>query len=89
MSHNNEPERAAPRHMPAIIAIAVALLVAVLAFVVFRPGADEQNDGIATTPPPAGVTSTEAPVSIETPEAAVTTEPTPPAAGQAAPPPTN
>ena len=53
MSHNdNNPQRAASRHKPALIAIAVALLAAFLAFMVFRPGMDTQNDGIATTPPP-------------------------------------
>ncbi|MFN3277908.1 MAG: hypothetical protein ACK41Y_05850 [Paracoccus hibiscisoli] len=54
MSYNhNDPEKAARKHKPAIIAIVVALAVAVLAFLVFTPGANEQNDGIATTPPPA------------------------------------
>ncbi|MFN3276668.1 MAG: hypothetical protein ACK41U_18595 [Paracoccus sp. (in: a-proteobacteria)] len=61
MSHNYEPEKAARRHKPAIIGIIVALLVALAAFLVFSPGAVEDGgDGIATTPPPAGVTSTEA-----------------------------
>lgn len=61
MSHNYEPEKAARRHKPAIIGIIVALLVALGAFLVFSPGAeDDGGDGIATTPPPAGVTSTEA-----------------------------
>lgn len=60
MSHNTEPERAAPRHKPALIGIAVALAVALIAFLVFRPGADETNDGIATTPPPAGTPITDA-----------------------------
>ena len=56
MSYNhNDPEKAARNHKPAIIAIVVALAVAVLAFLVFTPGANEQNDGIATTPPPADV----------------------------------
>lgn len=60
MSHNdNRPERSARRHKPALIAIAVALLVAAIAFLFFIPGAPDQ-DGIATTPPPAGTTSTEA-----------------------------
>ncbi|WP_265501865.1 hypothetical protein [Paracoccus beibuensis] len=60
MSHNHEPERAAPRHKPAIIAIIFVLAVALVAFLVFTPGADENNDGIATTEPPAGTTVTEA-----------------------------
>ena len=60
MSHNdNKPERSAPRHNPALIAIAVAVVVAILAFVVLIPGAPEE-DGIATTAPPEGTTSTEA-----------------------------
>ena len=60
MSHNdNNPQRSARRHNPALIAIAVALIAAVVAFLVFIPGAPEE-DGIATTPPPAGTTSTEA-----------------------------
>ncbi|WP_147482373.1 hypothetical protein [Paracoccus siganidrum] len=60
MSHNdNVPERSAWRHRPALIAIVVALVVAALAFLVFIPGSPE-DDGIATTPPPAGTTSTEA-----------------------------
>ncbi|MFN3525420.1 MAG: hypothetical protein ACK4YU_04970 [Paracoccus sp. (in: a-proteobacteria)] len=62
MSHNHEPgKEAASRHKPAIIAIVVALLVALAAFMVFRPGTvDDGGDGIATTPPPAGVTSSDA-----------------------------
>lgn len=53
MSHNsNDVERSARRHRPALIAIAVALLVAFLAFMIFTPGANEENDGIVTTPPP-------------------------------------
>lgn len=50
MSHNTEPGSAAGRHVPALIAIAVALIAAFLAFLVFRPGLNEQNEGIATTP---------------------------------------
>lgn len=54
MSHNdNNVQRSAGRHRPALIALAIALLAAFLAFVVFRPGTNEQNEGIATTPPPA------------------------------------
>ena len=53
MSHNHEPEKAARNHKPAIIAIIVALVVAALVFFVFTPGVDEQEDGIATTAPPA------------------------------------
>ena len=54
MSHNdNNPQRSASRHRPALIAIAVALLAALIAFLVFMPGTNEQNEGIATTPPPA------------------------------------
>ena len=54
MSHNDDnPQRSASRHKPALIAIAIALLAAFLAFVVFRPGTNEQNQGLATTPPPA------------------------------------
>ena len=49
MSHNHEPERAAPRHKPAIIAIIVALAVALVAFLIFTPGADEVDDGIVDT----------------------------------------
>lgn len=61
MSHNHEPERAARRHKPAIIAIALALLVALIAFWVFRPGVPEEGgDGLATTAPPAGLPVTEA-----------------------------
>lgn len=61
MSHNsNDVGRSASRHRPALIAIAVALLVALLAFVVFRPGTNEQNEGIATTAPPAGTPITNA-----------------------------
>lgn len=53
MSHNsNDVGRSARRHRPALIAIAVALLMALVAFLVFTPGANEQNDGIVTTPPP-------------------------------------
>jgi hypothetical protein len=54
MSHNdNNVQRSASRHRPALIALAIAVLAAFLAFVVFRPGTEEQNEGIATTPPPA------------------------------------
>ncbi|SNR24239.1 hypothetical protein EYF88_01685 [Paracoccus sediminis] len=61
MSHNdNNAERSASRHRPALIAIAVALLVALIAFLVFMPGTDEQNEGIATTPPPADTPITDA-----------------------------
>ena len=61
MSYNHEnPEKAARKHKPALIAIALALLVAAVVFFVFTPGADEQNDGIATTPPPAGTPVTDA-----------------------------
>lgn len=56
MSFNHDnPEKAARKHKPAIIAIIVALAVALIAFLVFSPGANEQNDGIATTPPPEGM----------------------------------
>lgn len=61
MSHNsNDVGRSASRHRPALIAIAVALLVAIVAFMVFRPGTNEQNAGIATTPPPVDTPVTEA-----------------------------
>lgn len=50
MSHNSEAPRAASQHKPAIFALIVALLAALIAFMVFRPGLDEQNEGIATTP---------------------------------------
>lgn len=61
MSYNhNDPQKAASKHKPAIIAIIVALAVAVLAFLVFTPGANEQNDGIATTPPPADMPMSDA-----------------------------
>lgn len=61
MSFNdNNPQRAARRHTPALIAIAVALMVALVAFLVFTPGVNEQNDGIVTTPPPADTPITEA-----------------------------
>ena len=56
MSHNHEPDKAARRHKPAIIAIAIALLAALLAFWVFRPGVPEEGgDGLANTPPPASM----------------------------------
>ncbi len=61
MSHNDDNlNREARRHNPAIIAIIVAVVVAIAAFLVFRPGVNEQNEGIATTPPPAGTTTTPA-----------------------------
>lgn len=61
MSHNsNDVGRESRRHRPAIIAIAVALLVVVIAYFVFPIGVREQNEGIATTPPPVGTTSTTA-----------------------------
>lgn len=61
MSYNdNNPQRAARRHMPAMIALAIALIAAVVAFMVFRPGTAEDNSGIATTPPPAEVPLTTA-----------------------------
>ncbi|MBM3606428.1 MAG: hypothetical protein FJX25_17395 [Alphaproteobacteria bacterium] len=60
MSHNHEPERAAPRHKPALIALAVALAAAFIAFLVFQMGGDDRNEGITTTPPPAGTPISEA-----------------------------
>lgn len=54
MSHNTDPHTAAKNHRPAIIGIALALMVALVVFLVFRPGINEQNQGIATTPPPSG-----------------------------------
>ncbi|TGN57278.1 hypothetical protein E4L95_13460 [Paracoccus liaowanqingii] len=61
MSYNHDdPQKAASKHKPAIIAIIVALVVAGLAFLVFTPGADEQGDGIATTAPPSDVPVTDA-----------------------------
>lgn len=61
MSHNNDNiEREARRHNPALIAIVVALAVAAVVYFVFVLGADEQNEGVATTPPPADATLTEA-----------------------------
>lgn len=61
MSHNeDDPNRSASNHRPAIIAIVLALLVAVVAWMAFTPGSDEQNDGIATTAPPGDTTSTPA-----------------------------
>ncbi|MDM7457832.1 MAG: hypothetical protein P3W94_000420 [Paracoccus sp. (in: a-proteobacteria)] len=58
MSHNHEPERAAGRHKPALIAIAIALATALVVFFVFQPGViEEGGDGIATTPPPADVST--------------------------------
>ena len=61
MSFNdNDPERAARNHRPAIIGIVVALVVAAIAYFAFMPGTDEQNEGIATPPPPAETTTTDA-----------------------------
>lgn len=61
MSHNEEDvTRSASKHRPAIIGIVVALVVAVLAYFVFLPGTNEQDEGIATTPPPAGTPITDA-----------------------------
>ncbi|MCF3972802.1 hypothetical protein [Paracoccus salsus] len=61
MSFNNEnPKTSAKNHRPAIIGIVVALLVAVIAFLLFMPGADEQNEGIVTTPPPGDTALTDA-----------------------------
>lgn len=59
-SNDSNPERAAKRHVPAIVGIGLALVVALLAFLIFMPGVDEDDEGIATTAPPEGVTSTEA-----------------------------
>ena len=61
MSHNdNNLQRSARRHVPALTAIAVVLLAAVVIFLVFRPGTNEENSGIATTPPPEGTPLTDA-----------------------------
>lgn len=61
MSHDdNNLERAASRHRPAIFAIAAAIIVAVLLYFVFPFGMDEQDEGIATTAPPEGTTITDA-----------------------------
>lgn len=61
MSHNdNNPQRSARRHKPALIALSIALLAALIAFLVFQPGMNDQNEGIATTPPPADTPITNA-----------------------------
>ena len=61
MSHNdNDATRSARKHRPALIAIAVAVLAALLLYVVFPAGVDEQNEGIATTPPPEDTPITDA-----------------------------
>lgn len=52
MPHNTEPKRDASRHKPALVAMAVALLTVVALFLVLRPGWNEDDAGIATTPPP-------------------------------------
>ena len=78
MSHNTEPQRAAGRHRPAIIGIIVALILAAIAFVIFIPGAPEE-DGIAQTAPEAGTPLTDAEGTGEpdgTPSAAATGEQT-------------
>lgn len=81
MSHNDDDvTRSARNHRPAIIGIAAALLVALLAYLVFMPGTNEQDQGIATTPPPAGTTTTEAGgIGAENPDADETAEPDAPA----------
>ncbi|MDO5529982.1 MAG: hypothetical protein Q4F71_11320 [Paracoccus sp. (in: a-proteobacteria)] len=49
MSHNdNIPQRSAARHRPALIAIAVALLVAALALFLFG-GADPEGEDVSRT----------------------------------------
>lgn len=56
MSYNDDnPARSARRHIPALIAIALAILVAVAAFVFFAP--ESSNEDNLTPIPP----STEAP----------------------------
>lgn len=52
MSHNTDPNREASRHKPALMAMAVALLTVIVLFLVLRPGWNEDDAGIATTPPP-------------------------------------
>lgn len=89
MSHNdNVPERAARNHRPAIIGIVVAVLVALVAYFVFMPGTNEQNEGIATTPPPAETPVTPAEGTTEAPApdaAAPEADAAPEAAPEAAP----
>ena len=86
MSHNdNNPQRSASRHRPALIAIAVALLAALIAFLVFMPGTNEQTEGIATTPPPAETPITNAEGTPQMEEGEVRgTEAAPAAEGEAA-----
>ncbi|WCR11710.1 hypothetical protein JHW45_04870 [Paracoccus stylophorae] len=61
MSYNeNDPGRSASKHRPALIGIAVAIIAAIVAYLVFLPGTDEQNEGIATTAPPADTAVSEA-----------------------------
>lgn len=50
MSHNeNEPERSARNHMPAIIAIVVAIVVAGLAFMYFSAAEPPADDATQST----------------------------------------
>lgn len=57
MSHNEpDPVQSVRKHRPAVIAIILALAVVIIAYFVFTPGLNEQNDGIATTPPPGDTT---------------------------------
>lgn len=94
MSHNDDnAQRSARNHRPAIIGIAVALLVALVAYFVFMPGTNEQNEGIATTPPPAetpltpaeGTAEAQAPETAAPEAAAQAPEAAPQTAPQTAP----
>ncbi|MDM7458409.1 MAG: hypothetical protein P3W94_003445 [Paracoccus sp. (in: a-proteobacteria)] len=80
MSHNHEPERAARRHKPAMIANALALATALIVFFIFLPGVVEDvGDGIATTPPPADVSTTSVEGTEEEPAVAGAPDAEPPA----------
>ncbi|MBU2958157.1 hypothetical protein Q4511_05050 [Paracoccus sp. 1_MG-2023] len=87
MSYNNEdPDKSARRHKPAIIAIVAMLALVLVITLVMRPGTEPTEEtGIATTAPPEGTPVEDAEGNGDEPTPTVTPEDGVPDADDAAP----